>query len=167
MKLPKLLLWCGIAYAVLLLLVRGVFPSNSAPSLFLVGIPLIVVAAIIVRDLSRRSTNPIVTRRILNPSTFAEDPVAFMSGQIRIASNATDSYFETVVRARLKELLITKVTLKTGIDRDNVRRKLSDPTQARVILGNDELYIALYGPIPTGWNRICMIEKALDLIGAW
>jgi hypothetical protein len=167
MKLPKLLFWSVIAYTVLLLLVRGALPSNSAPSLFFVGIPLIVIAAIIVRDLSGRSTNPTITRRISNPSTIAEDPVAFLSGQIRIASDATDSYFETVVRARLKELLITKVALETGIEKDNVRRKLSDPARGRVILGNDELYNALYGPIPTGWNRISMIEKALDWIGAW
>jgi hypothetical protein len=167
MKLPKLLFWCGIAYAVLLLLVRGVFPSNSAPSLFLVGIPLIVVVAIIVRDMSGRSTNPILIRRVSNPSTFAEDPVAFLSGQIRIASTATDSYFETAVRARLKELLITKVALETGMERDNLRRKLSDPVQGPKIVGNDELYNALYGSLPPGWKRISMIDRALDWIGAW
>lgn len=168
MKLPRLFLWCVIAYAALLLLVRGVFPSDAAPSLFLVGIPLIVVAVIIVRDMSRRSTNPMEAHRTSSiPYAIAEDPVGSLSGRIRIASTATDSYFETVVRAKLKELLITKVALETGAEKDSLRRELSDPARGRRILDNDELYLALYGPIPTGRNRISMIEKIVDWIGAW
>jgi hypothetical protein len=167
MKLPKLLLWCGIAYAILLVLVRGVLPPEASPTVSLVGIPLIVIAAIIARDLARRSTSPTVAPRIPSQSGLSEDPVKFLSDQIRVAASASDSYFENIVRARLKELLITKVALEKGTDRDVTRRVLSDPRQGRAILDNEELYTVLYGPLPSSRTRTRMIEKAVDLIGAW
>jgi hypothetical protein len=167
MKLPRLLFWCAVAYAILLVLVRGTLPPDSAPTVSLVGIPLIVIAAIIARDLARRSTNPSVTPAIPYPSGLSDDPVRFLRDQIRIAASASDSYFENIVRARLKELLITKVALEKGMDRDATRRVLSDPRQGRELLDNDELYTVLYGPPPSKWIRIRMIEKAVDMIGAW
>jgi len=96
-----------------------------------------------------------------------EDPVKFLSGQIKIATKASDSYFETIVRTRLRELLITKVSLETGLEKDTTRRTLSDPEQSRELLHDDELYTILYGALPLARARTKMIEKAADLIGAW
>jgi hypothetical protein len=167
MKLPKVLIWCVVAYAVLLLVVRGLIPSQSSPTVSLVGIPLIVIAVIIARDLARRSTSPAVPPTISSRPHLNEDPVHFLSGQIRVATSASDSYFENVVRVRLKELLITKVALETGMERDLARHALSDPKQAPKLLHSEELYAVLYGPVPKTEVRISMIEKAVNMIGAW
>ena len=51
----------------------------------------------------------------------------FLSGQFRVAATASNSYFENVVRGRLKELLVTKVALETGLENELVRRLLSAP----------------------------------------
>ncbi len=73
-----------------------------------------------------------------------------------------------MVRARLKELLIAKIALETGIESETVRRLLSDPEQAPRVLEDKSLYSMLYGPIPqAGLSRMNMIGETLDLIGAW
>jgi hypothetical protein len=167
MKLPKLLFWCVVAYAILLVLVRGILPPEESPTISLLGIPLIVIAAIIAGDLARRSTSPTVSSTIPSQSGLNEDPVKFLSDQIRVATSASDSYFENIVRARLKELLITKVALEKGMDREATRRVLSDPRQGREILDSEELYTVLYGPLPSRSIRTNMIRKAVSLIGAW
>jgi len=167
MKIPKLLLSCVVAYAILLVLIRGLFPPQSSATLSLVGVPLLIIAAIIARDLARRSTGPTISPRNLASSRITEDPVKFLSGQIRVASGATDSYFEKIVRTRLRELMITKVALEKGSDRDMVRRLLSDPNNGPKLLGNNELYALLYGPLPSTRIRTEMINKAVEMIGAW
>jgi len=167
MKLVRLLVSCAIVYAVLLLLVRGILPPESAPTISLLGLPLVVVGAFIARDLTRRSTNPTVQLRNHTVPHIAEDPVRFLSGQIRVASGATDSYFERIVRARLRELLIAKVALEKGIDRDVARRTLSDPKLGQRFLGSVELYDILYGPLPSSRDRNQLIDRAVGMIGAW
>ena len=168
MKTTRLLLWCAIAYGILLNLIRGSFPPESSPSLFLVGVPLIVIAVIIARDLSRRSTGPTVLPTIPSLSGPKEDPVRFLSGQISVAAAASDSYFENVIRARLKELLISKVAIETGMERNETRRALSDPREGPKLLEHKELYMILYGPTPkTGPDRMDMIEEAIQMIGEW
>jgi hypothetical protein len=166
MKLPILLFWCGVAYAVLLVFVRGILPPESSPTVSLIGIPLIVIATIIALDLSGRLTRPTVSRNIPSRSLLSEDPVKFSSDQIRVAARSSDSYFENMIRTRLKELLITKVALERDMDSDETRRVLSDPLQRMRIL-DDELCTVLYGPLPSRRDRTRMIGKAVDLIGAW
>jgi hypothetical protein len=164
----KLLFWSAVAYALLLVLVRGIFPSESAPTISLTGIPLIIVIVVIARDLARKSASPTVTRTSLTTTGFRGNPVQFLSGQFRVATSASNSYFENVVRARLRELLTTKVALETGQDDETVRRILSDPKNGPRLLDDDDLYRMLYGPPPTsGPARVDLIGEAIDLIGAW
>jgi len=164
----KLLFWSAIAYALLLVLVRGVFPSESAPTISLTGIPLIVIVIMIARDLARKSTSPTVRRTTPAPTGFRGSPVQFLSGQFRVAAEASNSYFENVVRARLRELLTAKVALETGQDDETVRRILSDAREGPKILDDQSLYRMLYGPTPrSGPARINLISDAIDLIGAW
>ncbi len=169
MKTVRLLFWCGLAYGILLLVVRGALPTESSPTLLLVAIPLVVIAVIIARDLARRSTTPVVSPAIhSHASILKEDPVQFLTGQIRVASVASDSYFENIVRARLKELLISKVSLETGSDRDMVRRALSDPREGPRLLHDELLYSILYGAVPTsGSERMRKTKEATELIGEW
>jgi hypothetical protein len=168
LKSAKLLFWSAVAYAILLVLARGIFPSTAIPTVSLVGIPLIVIAVIISRDLARRATNPTAIRTTASLTGFKENPVGFMSGQIRVAASASNSYFDSVVRSRLKELLITKIGLETGLEKDTIRRALSDLKDGPKLLHDDELYRILYGSAPgTGPARIRNIEAAIDMIGAW
>jgi hypothetical protein len=165
----RLLFWAAVAYAILLVLVRGVFPTESASTISLTGIPLIVIVVMIARDLARKSTSP-TTRGTITTTTagFRGTPVQFVSGQIRVAANASNSYFENVVRGRLRELLTTKVALETGFENETVRRLLSDPTSGPQLLGDELLYRMLYGPIAkSGLTRMNMIDDAIALIGAW
>jgi hypothetical protein len=168
LKTVWLLFWSAVAYAVLLVLVRGLFPSESTPTISLTGIPLIVIVIIIARDLSRKSTGPTIRRSIASTTGFRGNPVQFLSGQFRVAASASSSYFDNVVRARLKELLSAKVALETGLESETVSRLLSDPRQGPQLLQDDSLYRMLYGPAPRdGLQRINMIGEAIDLIGAW
>lgn len=96
------------------------------------------------------------------------NPVQFFSGQIKVATNASNSYFEDVIRSRLKELLVTKVSVETGLEVENVRQLLANLRTGQHLLNDDALYGILYGPIPrTSIRRIEMISDAIDLIGAW
>lgn len=168
MNTVKLLFWSGIAYGVLLVLVRGVFPSESSPTIQLLGLPLIVVVVIIARDFSQRSTRTTEPLKTASTNRPMENPVAFLSGQFAVAAKSSDSYFHDVVRARLKELLVTKVSLETGLETETVRRALSDRKQGAKLLHDEELYTVLYGPVPdTGQERLHLIEEAMELIGAW
>jgi hypothetical protein len=164
----RLLFWSAVAYAILLVLVRGIFPSESAPTISLTGIPLIVIMVIIVRDLARRSTSPTPHRTTETSVAFRPNPVQFLNGQFRVAATASNSYFENVVQARLRELLTAKIALETGQATETVRRILSDQSQGRRLLEDESLYRMLYGPPPQrGLARINMIGEAIDLIGVW
>ena len=168
MNTLRLFFWSAVAYAVLLVLVRGIFPSESAPAISLTGIPLIVIVILIARDLARRSTSPTLRRKIEAPLVFRGNSVQFLSGQFKVAANASNSYFENVVQSRLKELLTVKVALGTGLDSETIRPLLSDPKQGPTLLGDESLYHMLYGRPPQGaLERINMIGEAIDLIGAW
>ena len=168
MNTVRLLFWSAIAYAVLLVLVRGLFPSESTPTISLTGIPLIVIIVVIARDLARKSTSPTISKAIPTTSRFKGNPVQFLSGQFRIAAGASNSYFENVVRARLRELLTAKVALETGLEKETARQLLSDPKRGPGLLKDESLYLILYGPTPKdGLARMTMISDAIDLIGAW
>jgi hypothetical protein len=164
----KLLFWAAVAYGVLLILLRGVFPSESTPTISVTAIPLIVIIVMIVRDLAGRSTSPTARRTITTSTAFRGDPVQFLGGQLKVAASASNSYFENVVRARLKELLTAKISIETGLENDKVRLLLSDPKEGPRLLEDASLYRILYGPTPqVGIARMNMIGEAIDLIGAW
>lgn len=168
MNTVKLLFSSAVAYAILLVLVRGIFPSESTPPLSLISIPLIVIVVMIARDLAGKSTSPTISKTIPSTAGFHGNAVQFLSGQMRVAASASSSYFENVVRSRLRELLTAKVVLETGLQSETVRRLLSDPRQGPLLLGDESLYRILYGPAPqSGLARISMIGDAIDLIGAW
>ena len=168
MRAVKLVFWSAVAYGALLVLVRGALPEGPSQTVSLLGIPLLVVAIIIARDLAGRSTNPTSLKTESSKATDRGDPVTFLSNQIKVAAAASDSYFDVVVRARLKDLLIDKVALETGLEKDAVRRSLFDKEQARQLIQNEELFDALTGPVPaTGADRMKTINRAIEMIGAW
>jgi len=168
LKSLSLLFWSAVAYGVILFLTVAVLPSASTSTLPLTGIPLILIAVIIARNLARRSTIPTVSKTIVVQAGFKGSPVQFLSGQIKVAADSTNSYFENILRARLRELMISKVALETGMENGTVRRLMSDPRERRKLLHDEAIYGMLYGPAPrTGAARMSMIAEAVDLIGAW
>lgn len=168
MNTVRLLFWSAVVYAVLLVLARGLFPSESTSTISITGIPLVVIIVLIARDLARKSTSPTISKAVATTSAFKGNPVQFLSGQFRVAAAASNSYFENVVRARLKDLLTAKVALETGLEKEIARQLLSDPTRGPGLLEDESLYRMLYGPAPRGGlARMNMISDAIDLIGAW
>lgn len=168
MRSVKLVFWSAVAYGALLVIVRGALPQGPSQTISLLGIPLLIVAIIIARDLAGRSTNPTMVKTESSKTSLRDDPVALLSNQIRVAASASDSYFDLVVRARLKDLLIDKVALETGLEKDTVRQSLFDKQQALQLLRNRALYDALNGPVPaTGPEKVNLINRAIDMIGAW
>ena len=153
MKTVRLLFWSAIAYAILLVLIRGIFPSESTPTISLTGIPLIVIVVVIVRDLARRSTSPALRRTRASTAGLRGSQVHFLSGQFKVAASASSSYFENVVRARLRELLTTKVALETGLETETVRRILLDPRRVHAFFNKSLSTISYMGPLlPVGWR---------------
>ncbi len=164
----KLLFWTALAYTAVLIIVRGVLPSNSTPTTSLIAIPLLILAVIIIRDMALRSTSQreIVDKRSFETSKGRQ--VELLSHQIDVTANASASYFDDIVRARLKDLLINKASLESGLGREKVLREMSDEKKRMRFLNNDALYKLLYSPIPKkGRARIVMIREAVDLIEAW
>lgn len=104
----------------------------------------------------------------MQTSPMKGNQIQFFSSQIKVAAEASDSYFEDVIRSKLKELLVAKVAVQTGLEPDVVRLILTSPTTGLKLLKDETLYEALYGPVPeTSPRRIEMIDNAIDLIGAW
>ena len=164
----QLLIWTAAAYALLLVLIRGSLPENSAPTITLTGIPLVAITIIIVQDLLRRSTRPTKTSTKPQRGRIVGRPVELLTGQIRVAESASDSYFEGVIRARLRELMTTKASLETGLEYEKVRKTLADPIDGPRLMGERRLYSLLYDPpVRKGPARVKMIEEAVALIGAW
>lgn len=164
----RLLAWTAVAYVIMLVLIRGSIPDNTIPTITLTGIPLIVIIVIIGQDLLRRSTRPTKTPKVSQRERLVGRPVQLLSGQIRVAETASDSYFEGVIRARLKELMITKASLETGLEYEQVRRILADPSSGPRLIADTHLYGLLYSPTPRkGPARLKTIQEAVALIGAW
>ena len=170
LKAARLLFWSTVTYAILLLLIRGIFSSDYMAAISITGVPLVVVTVIIARDLMRRSTNPVAVRSMPQHEYYRRNPVEFLASQLRATHSASHSYFENVILSRLKELLITKVSLETGISTEEVRRRLSDARQGPRILHDDDLYEVLFEQAAESDHdspEMDIVEDAIGLIGAW
>ena len=164
----ELLVWAGVVYGAILVLARGLFPSGSTPTISLTVLPLATMAIIIVLDLRLRSTRPRKSRVSPRHVKSLVPRVRLLSEQIRVSAKASDSYFESVIRTRLRELMVTKASLYSGTEYETARRTLLDPVQGPKFLKDNELYTLLYGPRPEKGNaRLQMIEAAIQMIEAW
>ncbi len=163
-----LLFWSAIAYAAILLVARGILPSDSTPATSLIAIPLVMIAITLILDMARRSTVSTETIPDRTEEKFRGRQVQFLSRQIDVTTEASASYFDEVVRSRLVELLITKASLESGLERERVSRALSDHKSGVRLLHDDVLYKLLYSAAPgKGRARIEMIRAAVDRIEAW
>lgn len=164
----KLVLVAGIVYYGLLYFAGGFLPEGFTPPLyFLVG-PLLVLVLILASDLSARATVPSETRMVRAPSKRLAREVAQLTRQVEVGSRASPDYFENVLMARLRDALVEKVRLETGMDRERVQEILANPRLGPGLLKSDGLYRLLYSPAPArGAARARMLEEAVALVEAW
>ena len=154
-------------YIFFLILLRSLIPEKLTSSITLLGLPLVILALILVSDLSYRATTPSKTISKKEPTRFQARDVQYLSRQVQVASEASQAYFESVLLSRLRDILVDKVSLETGMEKEKVKRELADRSQGPSLTRDQRLYMLLYSSIPSkGATRIKMIHEALDLIEA-
>ncbi len=163
----RLLAPASAVYIFFLIFLRSIIPEKLTPSVTLLALPLIILVLILVSDLSNRAIVPAKNPERLKARSVRTRDVQFLTRQVQVASQASGEYFETI-RSRLRALIIEKVSLQSGMEKENVKhalenRQLGDPT----LIGL-KLYGLLYGSLPArGTARVKMLHQAIDGIEAW
>jgi hypothetical protein len=155
-------------YIFFLLSLRSLVPEEITPSVTLLALPLIVLAVILVADLSYRATVPSSTLTQSGPKRFRARDVQFLSRQVEVAAGASQAYFETILLNRLRELMIDRVSLEMGIEKETVKRELADGRFGPALVRDPILYRLLYGSRPPrGAARLKMLRETIAKIEAW
>jgi hypothetical protein len=164
----KLLVLASGVYVLFLVFLRSFVPETITPSITLLALPLIMLALILVSDLSYRATAPSKTPAQTRIRRFQARDVQYLSRQVEVASRGSQAYFESILLSRLRDILIEKVSLETGIEKDNVKQELVDAVKGPALVGNGPLYRLLYSSTtPKSAMRVKMLREAIDGIEAW
>ena len=156
-------------YGSMIYLSRG-YLSPSIPSTLSILVPPVVILAIIFYwDLllrARVSSSP-VPKRALPQRRLGQD-VQMLSKQIQVATSSSADYYDTVLVNRLRDALVERVSVQTGMDPERVRLTLSDPMHGPAMLHDPLLYHLLYTERPSkGQERVRMIDMIVDKIDGW
>lgn len=155
-------------YLFFLIFLRSLIPETITSSITLLGLPLVILALILVSDLSYRATTPSKTPQKNTLTRFQARDVQYLTRQVQVASVASQAYFESVLLSRLKDILIDKVSLETGMERDKAKLELAGGRLGSSLARDQRLHTLLYTSTPSkGEARIDMIREAVDLIEAW
>jgi hypothetical protein len=164
----RLLVPASAVYIFFLFFLRSVIPEKLAPSIALLALPLIILALILVGDLSYRSTAPSKTPRRVRIQRFQAGDVQYLSRQVEVARVGSQAYFESILLSRLRSILVEKISLETGIEKANVRRQLTDRVMGPALVRDRSLYRLLYNSTPAvGESRVKMLREVIDGIEAW
>lgn len=164
----KLLVLASGVYVLFLAFLRSLVPEALTTSATLLALPLIILALILVSDLSYRSTAPSKTPALTRLRRFQAWDVRYLSRQVEVASIASQAYFESILLNRLRDILAEKVSLETGIEKENVNQELADGVKGPALVRNESLYRLLYSSTtPKGKMRVKMLREAIDGIEAW
>jgi len=156
-----------VVYVFFLIFLRSIIPEKLTPSVTLLALPLVILALILVSDLSNRAIVPVKSPARVKPRRVRALDVQFLSKQVDVASQSSGDYFETILLSRLRGLIVEKVSLETGIDKENVKRELENSRLGPTLIGW-KLHGLLYGSVPRrGVARVQMLQEAIDGIGAW
>jgi len=94
--------------------------------------------------------------------------VQFLSRQIEVAAGASQAYFETILLNRLRDVMIERVSLETGMEKEIVKRELADGRLGPALVRDPVLYSLLYDSRPLkGSARIEMLRETTVRIEAW
>ena len=161
------MLVAAVLYYAVLFVTQGFLPQGFNPPLYLLAIPLIVIVAVLASNLSNRATSPSKTK-VEAPRRIQAREVQFLARQIDVGMMASPAYFDLVLLSRLREVLVEKVSLETGIEKERVRELLANPSLGPGLLREDSLYRLLYSPPPArGPTRVKLLEDAIALVEAW
>jgi len=164
----KLLALASSVYVLFLVFLRSLIPETLSPSVTLLALPLIILVLILVSDLSYRATAPSKTPAQRSVRRFQARGVQYLSRQVAVASSGSQAYFESILLSRLRDIFAEKVSLETGIEKENVKQELADAVKGPALVGNGPLYRLLYNSTPSnGATRVRMLREAIDAIEAW
>jgi hypothetical protein len=164
----KLLVLASGIYVFFLILLRSLIPETLTPSIRLLAIPLIILVLILVSDISHRAIAPSETSTQTRIQRFRARDVQYMSRQVEVACIGSQAYFESVLRNRLRDILVEKISLETGIEKLKVKQELADVVKGPALVRDEMLYRLLYSSTPPKKaTRIKMIREAIDGIEAW
>jgi hypothetical protein len=164
----KLVATASGLYFALFLIVRSLLPPSVSLPLYFLAAPLIMVVLVLVNDLSARATLPSELKPRGRGQKRLARQVQQLAQQIEVGARSSRSYYETVVIARMRDILVEKVSLETGIDEKEVKSTLANENLGPGLLNNVELYRLLYSGTPSpGPERVRLLEKAVNMIDAW
>ena len=170
MKRSTLTLVIGASalYYAILFLAGSLFSRDFQPPLYFLAVPLLILVLVLLSDLSYRATVPTEVRLRNRPSRKFSRQVQDLTRQIEVGTNSSPAYFDKAVLARLRETLVVKVALETGLDEAQLRERLANPRLGPGLLNNDRLYRLLYSPTAAkGSARVRMLEEAIALVESW
>ena len=163
-----LLIIISAFYLFLFTIFRNIVPESAFPTLSLLSIPLIILALVLTTDLRCRATSPTEPNSPNEPKRIRARDVQSLTRQLEVAETASPAYFETIIRARLREILAEKVSLETGIEKDTVKKALTDRSQGRQLIKDEKMYELLYYHPPVNPDsRLQMLREIIDRIEAW
>ena len=139
----------------------------NVPVYFLI-LPFLVIVLALAIDLSGRVTTPSETIRRSAPPRKLGRGIERLTRQVEVGTSASKGYYETVLGSKLREILIEKVALETGMDRERTRDVLKNKLLGPSLLHDKELYALLYSGTPApGPGRLAALERTVKLIEAW
>ena len=134
----------------------------------LLALPLVLFAMILAVDLADRATFPSETQSQEGPRVLRARDVQSLTRQVGVAAKASPAYFENILRGRLRDLLVEKVSLETGMEKEEVKRALLDDKLGPRLLRDPRTYALLYyAPPPTAEQRLQMLREIIDRIEGW
>jgi len=164
----KLLALASGVYVLFLVFLRSLIPETLSPSIMLLPLPLIILVLILVSDLSYRATAPSKTPAPTTLRRFQARDVQYLSRQVKVASMGSQEYFESTLLNRLRDIFAAKVSLETGLEKENVKQELASAVKGLALVRDKTLYTLLYNSTsPKGAIRVKMLREAIDGIEAW
>ena len=155
-------------YVLSLVLLRSIIPETLTPTISLLALPLILLALILAVDLSDRATIPSGAKPRDGSKRLRARDVQFLTRQVEVAAKASPAYFDTILRGRLRDHLVEKVSLETGMEKESVKRTLADANQGPRLLKDLETYKLLYYSPPRGAEaRLQLLREIMDRIEGW
>ncbi len=155
-------------YFAVLILARGFLPESATVPIYFLVLPFVVIVLALAVDLAGRATTPTDTVRKAPPPRRLGRGIERLAKQVEVGTSASKGYYETVLRSRLRKILVEKVALETGMENDRAREVLKSGLLGPGLLRDPELYALLYSAAPApGQERIAYLERTVKLIEAW
>ena len=164
----KLLVPASAVYVLFLIFLRSLIPETQTPPVTLLALPLILLVVLLVSDLSYRATAPSRMQARTRVRRFQARDVQYLSRQVEVASVGSKEYFESTLLNRLRDIFAEKISLETGLEKENVKHELASAVKGPALVRDKTLYTLLYSSTPPkGAIRVKMLREAIDGIEAW